>query len=349
MDCTRFSAVLAALGVSLACAEASAPLPPAVEVILLVHQGPATVTVIPVSSPGTQTSIPLGGAGAKPTSLSARNGWAIVPLGDDPEAAVLDLRASQVTRLVPLPPNSGATGAAIVDDSIAYVGNPNRNSVTRINYRTGDTASLAVGATPKAVVFTRGKVFVLNANLNGATPAGPSWISVVDPVTNRLASGVDSISLPLPGNASYGDVAQDGLLYVMNAGPADGTTDSRLSLVDPVGREELGNFKGFGNYAGALANNGAGRLFISSRSQGLMVFDQINRQVVRGAGNGVPIADNSGVAVDGDGRIYVVESGACSGAAPGRLHLLRRNLTEARVVDVDPCPVAAVITEIPPQ
>jgi hypothetical protein len=344
----RLAAALAALAATLACAEASAPLPPAVEVLLVVHQTPAAVSVIPVGSPTTHNSIPLGGGMASPTTLSARNGWAVVPLGDEADAAVVDLRTSQVTRMVPLPGNSGATGAAMVDDSIAYVANPNLNSVTRVNYLTGDTASVAVGASPMGVVFTRGKVFVLNANLNGANPAGPSWVSVVDPVTNRLATGIDSISLPLPGNASYSDVAHDGLLYVMNAGPADGTTDSRLSLVDPVGRQELGNFKGFGNDAGALANNGAGRLFISSRSEGLMIFDLISRQVLRGAGNGLPIPDNSGVAVDGDGRIYALEAGTCPGGT-GKVHILRANLSVSRVVDADPCPVAAVITEIPPQ
>lgn len=336
-----------AAGSVLACAEASAPLPAPEEVLLLVHRT-GSLSLIRVNTPTVATPIPLGGMTPSPTSIAALDGIAVVPLGGEPSVAIVNLRQALVQALVPLPANSGATGAAIVDDSIAYVANPNLNSVTRINYLTGDTASVAVGQTPRAVVFTRGKLFVINANLTPAgDPAGPSWVSVVDPLTNRLATGVDSIPLPGPGNARYADVAQDGVLYIMNVGPDDGTTDSRLSLVDPVGRDELGNFKGFGNGAGAVSEGGS-RLYVSSLSQGLMVFDLINRKVLRGAGSGVPIPGNSGVEVDRNGRIYALESGPCTAGAPGRLHILRSNLSESRAVDVAECPVAALMTEIPP-
>jgi len=342
------ASLLLAAGLGLGCAEASAPLPAAEEVLLLVHRSNGSLSLIHINTPTVVTPIPLGGTAPDPTSVSALGGYAVVPLGDDDQVAVVDLRSATVARSIPLAANSGATGAAMVDDSIAYVANPNLNTVTRINYLTGDTASVEVGQTPRAVVFTRGKVFVVNANLDpSGDPLGPSWVSVVDPETNRLATGVDSILLPGPGNGISGDVAQDGVIYIMNAG--DGSTDSRLSLVDPVGREELGNFKGFGAGAGAVVDNGGSRLYVSSLTQGLMVFDLINRQVLRGAGNAIPIADNSGVAVDGDGRIYALERGPCTGGSNGRLHILRRNFTESRAVDVPECPVAALVTEIPPQ
>jgi len=339
-----------AAGSVLACAEASPPLPAAEEVLLLVHRTTGSLSLIRVNTPSAATPIALGGITPSPTTMGALGGWAVVPLGGDPSVAVVNLRTARVERLVPLPLNSGATGAAMVDDSIAYVANPNLNSVTRVNYLTGDTASVAVGLTPRAVVFTRGKVFVINANLTPAgNPLGPSWVSVIDPETNRLATGVDSILLPGPGNAGYADVAADGLLYVMSAGPSDGTTESRLSLVDPVGRTELGNFNGFGNGAGALADDGSSRLFVASISQGLMVFDLLRRELVKGAGSGIPIADNSGVTVDHAGRIYALESGSCAPGAAGKLHVLRSNLSETRVIDVGECPVAALVTEIPPQ
>jgi hypothetical protein len=343
------SASLAA-GSLLACAEASPPLPAAEEVLLLVHRTTGILSLIRINSPGAGTPISLGGTTPSPTTVSALGGWAVVPLGDDPSVAVVNLRTATVARRVPLPANSGATGAAMVDDSIAYIANPKLNTVTRVNYLSGDTASVAVGQTPRGVVFTRGKVFVINANLTPAgNPIGPSWVSVIDPLTNRLATGADSILLPGPGNAGSGDVAADGLLYVMNAGPSDGATDSRLSLVDPVGRSELGNFNGFGNAAGAIADDGGTRLFVSSVSQGLMVFDLLKRQLIKGAGSGIPIPDNTGVAVDDGGRIYALESGPCTTGAAGRLHILRSNLSESRVIDVGECPVAALITEIPPQ
>jgi hypothetical protein len=341
------SGLAASLGLLLACARATDPLPPPEEVLLVVDSVEVSLRVFPVEAPAASTTIPLGGLAPTPTGVSARQGWALVPLGLDDAVAVVDLRAGTVPRIIPLPVNSGATGSAIVDDSIGYVANPNLNSITRVNYLTGDTASVGVGLYPQGIVFTRGKVFVLNGNLAASVPAGPSWVSVVDPLTNRLATGIDSIEMPGPGNAGSGDVAQDGVLYVMNTGPRDGVTAGRLTLIDPVGREELGNFGGFGNAPGPIATNGTDRLFVSSYAEGLMVFDVLDRKVLRGAGDAVAIANNSAVAVDSRDRIYALETGPCDAGVPGKVHILRAGLTQIRQVDAGPCPVAAVVTEIP--
>jgi DNA-binding beta-propeller fold protein YncE len=260
----------------------------------------------------------------------------------------VDLAQAQVDRTIPLAANSGATGSAILDDSIAYVANPGLNTVTRINYLTGDTASVAVGVFPQAVIAARGKVFVVNGNLVNFAPAGPSWLTVIDPVTNQHASGVDSIPLPGPGNAGFAVSPSDGLLYVMNTGPYDGVTRGRISTVDPVGREELGSFGGFGTAPGPIATNGTDRLYISSYTEGLMDYDIADGKVLRGEGEGIPIANNSAVAVDRDGRVYALETGPCTGGTPGVIHVLRRDLSEIRVVDAGECPVGAAVTEIPP-
>jgi hypothetical protein len=349
----RHAAILFSVGFlglfsSFGCARATAPLPPAEEVVLVVNRDDATLQIIPVDAPSSSNTIQLSGTNPAPAGVSALDGTALVPLGTGDAVAVIDLRSKSVTRVIPLASGSGATGSALVDDTIGYVANPNLNTVTRVNYLAGDTASLAVGIYPQAVVFTRGKVFVLNGNLSAGKPVGPSWLSVVDPLTNRLATGIDSILMPGPGNALSGDVAQDGVLYVMNAGPFDTTTQGRLTLVDPVGRSELGNFGGFGNFPGALATNGVDKLYISSLSQGLMVFDLLERRVTRGAGNGVSIPLNSGVDVDAEGRIYALESGTCGGGAAGKLHILRPDYTEIRAVTVGHCALAVLVTEIPP-
>jgi hypothetical protein len=332
----------------LGCAEASAPLPPPLEIVLVLNQGDASLSLVPVESPSAVDTIPLGALTMPPAGLAAVGGWALVPLGASDAVAVVDLQARAVVRTVGLAAGSGATGAAIVDDSIAYVGNPALNTVTRVNYLTGDTASVAVGVTPQAMVFSRGRIFVLNGNLAGGVPAGPSWISVVDPVTNRLATGIDSIALPGPGGAASGVMASDGVLYVLNRGPADGSVNGRLSLVDPVARVEAGSFGGFGGAPGRLAADEADRLYVSSPTEGMMVFDRLGRQVIRGAGDGVSIPTLSAVAVDAAGRIYGVEAGACGSPAVGRVHILRRNLTTSRVLDVGSCPVDAVVTNVPP-
>lgn len=336
-----------ALAALLACARAQDPLPPPEEVLVVVDSGAIALEVIPVEAPGAGVRVPLGTAGATPSGVSARNGWALVPLGAADAVAVVDLAGRTVARTITLEAGSGATGSAIVDDSIAYVANPGLNSVTRVNYLTGDTASVAAGIFPQGVAFTRGRIFVLNGNLPQADPPEPSWVTIVDPVTNHPVTGVDSILMPGPGNALSADVAQDGLLYIMNAGPSDGLTEGRLTLLDPVGRRELGNFPGFGNAPGALATDGADRLFVSSRSEGLMVFDLVNRRVLRGAGNGVPVPANSGVAVDSRGRIYALEAGNCAGGT-GTVHVLRSNLTESRTISTGACPVGAAVTEVQP-
>lgn len=334
---------------SLACARASEPLPPAEEVLLVVNRDDAALQVISIDAPTSSTSIPLGGIAPTPTGVSARDGWALVPLGAEDAVQIIDLRALSATLLIPLPTGSGATGSALVDDSIGYVANPNLNSVTRVNYLTGDTASVAVGVYPQSLIFTRGKLFVLNGNLVNNVPAGPSWISIIDPLTNRLATGIDSILMPGPGNAAFGAVAQDGVLYVMNRGRVDGTTPARLTLVDPVGRVELANFGGLGNAPGEMAvNSAADLLYISSTSEGLMQFDVVDRKVLRGAGNGVTIPDNTSVAVDPHGLVYALEAGSCSGGAAGKVHILRANLTETRTVAAGRCASGSLITAIPP-
>lgn len=330
------------------CARASEPLPPPEEILLIVDSTTRALSVRSINGLASAVTIPLVGAPATVTEVTARDGWAIVPLGPADAVVVVDLRGDSVSRVVVLATGSGATGAAIVDDSLAYVGNPGLNTVTRINYLTGDTASVAVGRTPQGLAATRGKVFVLNGNLGGV-PGAPSWISVVDPVTNRLATGIDSILLPGPGNAAYSTLTPDGALYVLNRGPVGTTTAARLSQVDPVNRQELGSFGGFGIAPGPIANNGRDRLYLSSPTEGLMVFDLFSRQVLRGAGNGVPITGNSSVAVDSRGRIYALEPGPCTAGASGTLHVLRSDLSESRALPLTGCPIGAAVVQIQPE
>ncbi len=327
-----------------ACADPAAPLPAPSEVVLVVNSIESSLSVIPVNATSSTYTIPLGGTTPTPVGVSALEGWAIVPMGLDHAATVVDLTSGSVSRVVPLANGSFATGSAIVDDSIAYVANPGLNTVTRINYLTGDTASVAVGVYPQGVVVTRGKVFVLNGNLVNFTPAGPGWITVIDPVTNTRAAGVDSIPLPLPGNPQFAVVAGDGRIYVMNVG--NYVDAGRLSIVDPVARVELANFGGFGSGPGDLATDGGSRLFISSFTEGVMEFDTGTSTVVLGAGNGIPIPDNSGVAVDSDGRVYAITAG-CGGGAGGEAHVLRVDLTERLTVPLGVCAIGSAVTRIP--
>lgn len=337
------------VAVTLGCSDTTAPLPDPQEVLLAVNSTANTLSIVPVDAPNSAVQVPLGGTTPTPTGVSTREGVAVVPLGLDNAVAVVDLRTATVVRRIPLPDNSGATGSAIVDDSIAYVANPNLNTVSRVNYLTGTTSEVPVGVYPSGVVFTRGKVFVLNGNLDETfNPAGPSWITVIDPAINATAPGVDSIALTGEGNAAFGAVGSDGLLYVMNTGNYF-SGEGRLSVVDPLDRTEIASFAGFGTGPGNVAADADARVFVSSYSEGIMEFNVDSNKVVRGAGQGVPIASNATVAVDSKGRVYGIESGPCSGGQPGKAHVLDATLAETGTIELGECPVGSAVAQIPPE
>ena len=340
---TAASAVLA-----LGCADTNAPLPDPTEVLLVVNSTANTLSIAPVETDGQVVSVPLGGTTPTPVGVSARKAVAIVPLGLDNAVAVVDLRSASVARVIPLPPNSGATGSTIVDDSIAYVGNPNLNTVSRVNYLTGLTEDVQVGTFPQGLAFTRGRVFVLNGNLENFAPVGPSWITVIDPGTNARDTGGDSIPLTGPGNAGFAEVGPDGLLYVMNTGDYF-SGEGRLSVVDPLARTELASHTGFGTGPGNIATDGSSHLFVSSFSEGVMEFDLDSNKVVLGAGHGLAVPGNSAVAADSKGRMYAIESGPCSGGKPGVAHVFDESLTEIRTITLGECSSGATVVQIPPE
>jgi hypothetical protein len=330
---------------SLACAETAAPPAAPEEVVVVLNTASATLSLVPVAAPNQVSTVPLGASDVQPVSVTARGPTAVVPLRGRDAIAVVDLRAGELVNTIPLAPGAGVAGAALISDSVAYVSNSRLNTITRVDLSTGDTASITVGHTPQQVTFTRGRVLVMNTNLDSlGKPAGESWISVVDPESGIAGAEFDSIPLIGPGNAQFSAVAGDGLVYVVQDGDPS-LDEGRLSVVDPVGRRELASFGGFGFGPGDLTADGGDRLLISSRTEGLMVFDTAERAVVRGEGNGIAIPANTGVAVDSQGRIYALEAG-CSDT--GRVHVLRRDFTEIRAVPVGQCATQALLARVPP-
>ena len=329
---------------------ATTPSPPTPEEHLVVlNAGEATITILPLSSPNSPVTVHLGPIGGTPFALAARGSQGLVTSGAGSTVALVDLGAPQSVLVFGLEPGGGATGAAFVNDSIAYIANPFANRVTRLNIRSGDTASIAVGQTPSAIAVTRGRVFVANANRDSTCPAlapcvlGPSWLSVIDPDREIV---VDSIALPGPGNASSITVGGDGLLYVISAGPG-GEESGRLSIVDPVLRQEVGSFSGFGPLPGHVSSDGRERLFVTSLDQGLMEFNTRTRRLVRGAGSGIPLQAGVDAAVGSDGLVYAVESGDCA-AGRGRIRIFRPDLTEVRIIPVGICAADADIVRLLP-
>src|SRR5437867_341466 len=286
---------------------------------------------------------------ATPSTIDGRGNVFLVPLGQA-DAVALDrllgpcgpgALCAQPDYVVPLAAGSGATGVSIQDDSIAWIANPHLNTVTRLNYVSGDTASVAAGVYPQAVAIVGTRVFVVNSNLVGSTPAGPSWLTSFDCCGVRTTD-----SIPLTGaNARFAVVGDDSLLYVIAAGHG-AAADGKLSIVDPIARTEVAVLNGLGERPGAMAFHPTGsRLLIASLTEGILEVNTSIRAITRGPGNGVKPGGQGvvGLAIDLRGRAYAVDPVGCD--VPGVVHVLTAppDYHEIKTVPVGNCPTTAAV------
>jgi len=303
-----------ALTLATGCSDALEQKSSAGQVIGVVNANDRTLSVISATD-FTVTTRSWQMGSATPRTIDGRGHVFVVPLGAA-DAVGVDLFFTcppgalslcvQPDYTLPLPTGSGATGVAIQDDSIAWIANPNLNTVTRVNYFSGDTTSVPVGVYPQAVALVGTRVFVVNSNLVGSTPAGPSWLTSFECCSVRTPD-----SIPLTGtNARFATVGDDSLLYVIASGHT-GATDGKLSIVDPRTRVEVAVLNGLGEFPGAAAFHPAGsRLLVASATEGILEVNASIRAITRGPGNGVKPGGNgvSGLAIDLRGRVYAVDA-----------------------------------------
>ena len=345
MNRSVFLVVLLAAG----CSDALEQTSSAGQVIGVVNANDRTLSVISATD-FTVTTRSWQMGGATPRTIDGRGHVFLVPLGAadavgvnlfftcPPGALSLCVQPDYALRL---PPGSGATGVAIQDDSIAWIANPNLNTVTRVNYFNGDTTSIAVGVYPQAVAIVGTRVFVVNGNLSGATPAGPSWLTSFDCCGVRTTD-----SIPLTGaNARFAVVGDDSLLYVIAAGHG-AAADGKLSIVDPIARTEVAVLNGLGERPGAMAFHPTGsRLLIASLTEGILEVNTSIRAITRGPGNGVKPGGQGvvGLAIDLRGRVYAVDPVGCD--VPGVVHVLTAppDYHEIKTVPVGNCPTTAAV------
>ena len=354
LSMSRFlgSLLLAAPGMVLTgCAATTPPAPPPEERLVVVNAGENTISVIPVEAGRAPVKISLGALGGAAADVAARGEIVVVAGGVSDQVVVLDLLAQQVRRTIRLPAGSRPVAVTMINDHVVYVANAGTNTVTRIDIATGDTGSVGVGRFPRDLLLARGRLFVVNGNVGpcavGLCSLGPSWLSVIDPQSNGRAAGRDSIPLPSQGNARSATLGGDGLVYIINTGDVEAELAGRLTIVDPIQREEVGSFGGFGFLPAAVTSDGSERLFVASVRDGLMEFNTRTRRVVRGAGDGILGNRIVAAAVDGEGRIYAVEGGDCAASLAGRLRVFRADLTESRNVSLGNCPVAVTFVQLP--
>ena len=326
-----------------ACSDALEQTTSAGQVVVDVSAVSATLTLVRVDN-HTVTTLPVPPAGSTPASAAARGGLLVVPGGDSATLAVFDFSTGGSPAVMQwrLPAGS-AGGVALESDSIAWVTNPGRNRVTRINVRRGDTVSTAVGVSPVAVAVAGSHVYVVDANLLNGAPAGPSWITVLD-VAPLPPHVTDSIALS-GTNARSITVGADGSLYVVDAG-TQGRGDGKLSIVDTLHLVEEVVMNGLGESPGPAVYHPSGRLLIASPS-GVLDVNTSTRMLTHGAvvdpgGTGVAV-----LALDQAGRLYAYDRRACT--EPSQLHVLSAppDYDQLYVTPAGVCPLAATTIVVP--
>lgn len=280
----------------------------------------------------------------------------IAPLAGS--VAVVDLArsATMVTRTVPLAIGGFGRGSAIQDGNVwvtyemPFPPLPDPYAVWRINYSTGDTASIGFAANPKAVALAGGNVFVVTVGVGDT-----SWLTVLDTSLTMASPRISVVdSIPLTGlNAGGIALGGDGYLYVVSSGPLTngGSTEGRLAIVDPVARREVAVLNGLGNSLGPPVYHPSGRILIPSVN-GILEVNPATRSVTRGPGTGVrPAGDAPNVlVVDQRGRIYaLVDHCTASPPLPGAVHVLSppTSYSVLTTIFIGSCPVGAAAAAMP--
>jgi hypothetical protein len=337
----RLPAILLAPALLAGCSDNTVSPATSESLVVVLNQGGMSLTLVPLGNSNIRT-IQLTGGGAA-TTMAVRGERAVVPMGSANAAQVVNLRTRAIEHTVALPAGSGATGAAFVNDSIAVVANPGRNSVTPINVVHGTAgAEIAVGEDPRALVAEGARVYVVNATLNDAQqPSGPGTVTVL------TSSGLSVVgTVQLTGLNPIGAVVRGTRLYVLNAG-TDGGDNSSLSVVDAATRQELFRVDSMGNLPRGLTTLPGLPVFVAAGHTGLLAYDPEANTMLRGVGNPFLPAEPpvSAARLDDLGLLYSLHPGSC--AAPGVLVQIGSSGSVLAQATVGVCPVEVGFATLP--
>jgi hypothetical protein len=336
-------AALAALSLSAACDNNPSGGNEGEEVAVVVNSVDNTLSIVPLEEGGGARTVGLASAASSPVDLAVRGATAVVPLGIYPFAAVVDLRTATVTHRVALPANSGATGVAFLNDTVALVSNPGRNTISPVRVRSGQAgAEVAVGVYPEGIIVQGGRVFVLNRNLVNFAPAGPGSITVL----NSALGAVKTIQLSGLNPAS--GVVMNNRLYVINSGRF-GQASGSLSVINLQSLTEEAHYTGFGQFPRSITGyENSGLLYIGGFGYGLTVWDTNSRQFIVSPSSPVKpggVTDVGDVLSDDNGGLFITAPGSC--ADVGKLIQIGRSGNVTRQVSTGTCPLGIALTEIP--
>jgi hypothetical protein len=310
---------------------------------LTVNSVENSLSLVPVDGGDDVQARTVGlGAQGTPVGVAARGAYAVVPLGTYPFAAVVNLRDGTLASTVPLPDGSGATGQAFVNDTLAVVANPGRNSVTPIRVRRGQAGlEVAAGTYPQAIVSDEARVYVLNGNLVNFAPAGPGSITVLDNqmrfVKTVQLTGINPSAGAIVGNR----------LYVLNAGNFGGSNGS-LSVVNLQTLTEEARHDGFGDYPSSIAASPNGELYIGIYGTGVVVWSPATSAFRIGLDDALTpggFATVSGIGFDYAGRWHTTDPRNCIN--PGFMFRVNAGDGFERGVAVGVCPFGLAFADVP--
>jgi len=242
---------------------------------------------------------------------------------------------------VALPELSGATGAGFLNDSIAIVANPDRNTVSPVNVLRGTVGEeIEVGLYPSAVIEADGAVLVVNAGLENWAPAEPGTLSRIG--ADLTVERTIQLSGLNPGAATW----HEGTLYILNAG-AWGAGNGSLSVVSGASWQEGAHHENFGDFPGSIAPGPDGNLHIGLYGEGVMVWDPRTAGFVHGPDAPLTPADTppvSDIAAAPDGSLYIANPGSCED--PGVVYRLDEAGAVAEEIVVGLCPTDIAFTTI---
>ncbi|HWZ28141.1 MAG TPA: hypothetical protein VNX15_06260, partial [Gemmatimonadales bacterium] len=232
--------------------------------LTLVNAGDFSVTSLPLL-------FPVSGA----PRIAGRGPVILVPGGAHDSLQILILGGS--SKVVPV---GSPVSAAFQDDTLAWVTDSALGALVQVNVRAAQkVVSPAVSAGPVAAAVTDSQVF----------SAHDSWLEAIN-----IAGTPTPDSIPLSGtDAHFMVLGDDSLLYVVERGDS-GKANGRLSVVDPVARQEIVVINGLGERPGPGVFHPSGRLLISSRTEGILEISTLTRAIVRGPGAGIK-PDGKGV------------------------------------------------------
>lgn len=310
------------------------------EVGVVLNSIDRTLTVFEIDRPDNMFTIEIGRDGS-PVTFAVRGSTVVIPMGSLPDVVIVDLDERLVVRRAELPRNSGATGVAFIDDDTVLVGNPNLDSVSPVNVRTGNVgAQILVGLFPEFILADGQRAYVINAELgDDFVPVRSGTVSVVDIASLQVIETIE-----LSGENSGGAaLAPDGRLFVISRGRF-GDRDGSLSVVSTATLQETEHHLGFDEFPSRVAFGPRGQVLVLSTEYGIAVWDPETRMFVRDPFNPVAPGGNrssAGIGFDSNGTPYALEL-ECS--QPADVFRLSEELVLERTIRVGTCPFDIAFT-----